>query len=234
MDRGTCRQTLSQNILPLRNTWKTNRRNVPSPTKGQEKNLERQKPPEEEKKGKENLPTAGIIGVVTGGSTGGDSTRARKALIRAASSSLEVDNYKEVVITGVLEKEITFSLKDLEKGIPQHNNVLVISATVSNFLGTEMLRRVNTLLVGFNGSVVEPMGEIALPISIGTTPYRATRKLKFLIVDAPSSYNIIMGRPSLNSFRAVVSTVHMKLKFPHLQRNRRRKRRPPSCKRMLC
>ncbi|KAL0391381.1 UNVERIFIED_CONTAM: Transposon Ty3-G Gag-Pol polyprotein [Sesamum latifolium] len=38
--------------------------------------------------------------------------------------------------------------------------------------------------------------------------------LKFLVVDAPSSYNIIMGRPSLNSFRAVASTYHMKLKFP--------------------
>ncbi|KAL0433427.1 UNVERIFIED_CONTAM: hypothetical protein Slati_2677000 [Sesamum latifolium] len=123
--------------------------------------------------------------------------------------------------------------------MPQHNDALVISATVSNFwvkkvlvdtgsaadilfftafsqmgIGTKMLRKVNTPLVGFNGSVVEPMGEIALPISIGTTPYRATRMLKFLVVDAPSSYNIIIGRPSLNSFRAVVSTVHMKLKFP--------------------
>ncbi|KAL0461308.1 UNVERIFIED_CONTAM: hypothetical protein Slati_0018400 [Sesamum latifolium] len=38
--------------------------------------------------------------------------------------------------------------------------------------------------------------------------------LKFLVVDAPSSYNIIMGRPSLNFFRAVASTYHMKLKFP--------------------
>ncbi|KAL0455741.1 UNVERIFIED_CONTAM: hypothetical protein Slati_0913300 [Sesamum latifolium] len=81
-------------------------------------------------------------------------------------------------------------------------------------IGTEMLRKVNTPLVGFNGSIVEPMGEIALPISIGTTPHRATRMLNFLVVDAPSSYNIIMGRPSLNSFRAVASTFHMKLKFP--------------------
>ncbi|KAL0416566.1 UNVERIFIED_CONTAM: hypothetical protein Slati_3488500 [Sesamum latifolium] len=80
-------------------------------------------------------------------------------------------------------------------------------------IGTEMLRKVNTPLVGFNGSVVEPMGEIVLPISIGTTPHRATRMLNFLVVDAPSSYNIIMGRPSLNSFRAVASTFHMKLKF---------------------
>ncbi|KAL0428202.1 UNVERIFIED_CONTAM: hypothetical protein Slati_2995000 [Sesamum latifolium] len=113
-------------------------------------------------KGRENLPTAGVIGVVTGGPAGGDSARARKALMG---------------------------------------------------IGADMLTKVNTLLVEFNESVVEPMGEIALPISIGTTPHRATRMLKFLVVDAPSSYNIIMGRPCLNSFRAVASTYHMKLKF---------------------
>ncbi|KAL0316578.1 UNVERIFIED_CONTAM: hypothetical protein Sradi_5536000 [Sesamum radiatum] len=81
-------------------------------------------------------------------------------------------------------------------------------------IGMEMLTRVNTPLVGFNGSVVKPMVEIALLISIGTAPHRATRMLKFFVIDAPSSYNIIMGRPSLNSFRAMTSTYHMKLKFP--------------------
>ncbi|KAL0337470.1 UNVERIFIED_CONTAM: hypothetical protein Scaly_2022100 [Sesamum calycinum] len=38
--------------------------------------------------------------------------------------------------------------------------------------------------------------------------------LKLFVVDAPSSYNIIMGRSSLNSFRVISSTYHMKLKFP--------------------
>ncbi|KAL0402041.1 UNVERIFIED_CONTAM: hypothetical protein Slati_4234000 [Sesamum latifolium] len=137
------------------------------------------------------------------------------------------------------EEEITFSSSDLERGVPPHNDALVISATVLNFwvkkvlvdtgsaadilfftafsqmgIGVDMLTKVNTPLVGFSGSVVEHLGEIALPISIGTAPLRATRMLKFLVVDAPSSYNIIMGRPSLNSFRAVASIYHMKLKFP--------------------
>ncbi|KAL0284032.1 UNVERIFIED_CONTAM: hypothetical protein Sradi_7210600 [Sesamum radiatum] len=186
-------------------------------------------------KGRENLPTAGVIGVVTGGPAGGDSARARKELIRAASS--EINNCKELTIAGRPEEEITFSPTDLKR-LPPHNDALVISATVSNFwvkkvlvdtgsaadilfftafsqmgIGVDMLTKVNTPLVGFNGSVVEPLGEIALPISIGTAPMRATRMIKFLVVDAPLSYNIIMGRPSLNSFRAVASTYHMKLKF---------------------
>ncbi|KAL0408186.1 UNVERIFIED_CONTAM: hypothetical protein Sradi_1753000 [Sesamum radiatum] len=80
-------------------------------------------------------------------------------------------------------------------------------------IGVDMLAKVNTPLVGFNGSGT--LGEIALPIFIGTTPQRATRILKFLVVDTPSSYNVIMGSPSLNSFRAVASTYHMKLKFPN-------------------
>ncbi|KAL0416062.1 UNVERIFIED_CONTAM: hypothetical protein Slati_3438100 [Sesamum latifolium] len=137
------------------------------------------------------------------------------------------------------EEEIMFSSSDLERGVPPHNDALVISTTMSNFwvkkvlvdtgsaadilffaafsqmgIGVDMLTMVNTPLVGFNGSIVEPLGEISLPISIGIALLRAKRMLKFLVVNAPSSYNIIMGRPSLNSFRDVVSTYHMKLKFP--------------------
>ncbi|KAL0333966.1 UNVERIFIED_CONTAM: hypothetical protein Sangu_1552800 [Sesamum angustifolium] len=145
---------------------------------------------------------------------------------------------RQATTTGILEEGITFSSKDLENRVLPHNDALVISVAVSNFwvkkvivdtesaadilfaafsqmgIGVDMLTKVNTPLVGFNGSVVELLGEIALPMSIGTAPHRATKMLNFFVVDAPSSYNIIMGRSSLNSFRAVTSTYHMKLKFP--------------------
>ena len=39
-------------------------------------------------------------------------------------------------------------------------------------------------------------------------------EIDFLIVDCPSTYNIILGRPALNRLRAVTSTYHLKLKFP--------------------
>ena len=35
-----------------------------------------------------------------------------------------------------------------------------------------------------------------------------------LIVDAPSAYNILLGRPSLNAVRAIPSAYHMVIKFP--------------------
>ena len=37
---------------------------------------------------------------------------------------------------------------------------------------------------------------------------------KVPIVDALSTYNILLGRPSLNAIRAVPSTYHMVIKFP--------------------
>jgi len=39
-------------------------------------------------------------------------------------------------------------------------------------------------------------------------------KIQYLIVDAHASYNILLGRPSLNILGAVVSTYHLAMKFP--------------------
>ena len=43
----------------------------------------------------------------------------------------------------------------------------------------------------------------------------ATRKVKvrFLVIDCPSLYNCILGRPTLAELTAVPSTVHLKMKF---------------------
>ncbi|KAL0333096.1 UNVERIFIED_CONTAM: hypothetical protein Scaly_2211100 [Sesamum calycinum] len=62
--------------------------------------------------------------------------------------------------------------------------------------------------------MIEPLGEVMLLLSLGSLPKRSTKMVKFLVVKAPSAYNIILGRSSLNLFRAIASTFHMKLKFP--------------------
>ncbi|KAL8520335.1 hypothetical protein ACS0TY_011036 [Phlomoides rotata] len=36
----------------------------------------------------------------------------------------------------------------------------------------------------------------------------------FLIMDMPSSYTVVFGRPILNLFQVVISTHHMKMKSP--------------------
>ncbi|XP_073125188.1 uncharacterized protein [Henckelia pumila] len=37
---------------------------------------------------------------------------------------------------------------------------------------------------------------------------------RFTLVEAPSSYNIILGRPTMNAFRAMALAYHQKVKFP--------------------
>ncbi|KAL0455093.1 UNVERIFIED_CONTAM: hypothetical protein Slati_0848500 [Sesamum latifolium] len=75
------------------------------------------------------------------------------------------------------------------------------------------LEAVDTLLYGFAGEVVHPRSMISLPLTLGTSPLRKTCLLKFLVVDIQSAYNVILGRPTLNAFRAIISIYHMKIKF---------------------
>ncbi|KAL0454832.1 UNVERIFIED_CONTAM: hypothetical protein Slati_0822400 [Sesamum latifolium] len=83
-------------------------------------------------------------------------------------------------------------------------------------LGDISLEKVNTSLYGFAGEVVHPRGMVSLPLTMGVGAARKTCMLKFLVVDVPSAYNIILGRPTLNAFQAVISTYHIKIKFPTL------------------
>ncbi|XP_012846973.1 PREDICTED: uncharacterized protein LOC105966948 [Erythranthe guttata] len=143
------------------------------------------------------------------------------------------------VISGGPSSEVTFSDDDLKGPSGEHNDALVISASISNYLVNKILvdggssadiiyydafeklgianaklAPVKTPLVGFTGHAVEAVGEISLVLSLGSFPCRATNTVNFLVVKAPSTYNVILGRPSMNLFRAIPSTYHMKLKFP--------------------
>ena len=43
-----------------------------------------------------------------------------------------------------------------------------------------------------------------------------TESIRYLVVNANSAYNILLGRTALNRLRAVSSTRHMKMKLPNL------------------
>lgn len=43
---------------------------------------------------------------------------------------------------------------------------------------------------------------------------QATKQVDFLVVDCPSTYNVILGRPTLNCLKVVTSTYCLKAKFP--------------------
>ena len=55
---------------------------------------------------------------------------------------------------------------------------------------------------------------MTLTVTVGTYPMQLTHQLDFLVVDCPSSYNVIIGRPTLNKWRAATSTYYLKVKFP--------------------
>ena len=55
---------------------------------------------------------------------------------------------------------------------------------------------------------------MTLTITVGTHPRQLTHQLDFLVVDCPSSYNVIIGRLTLNRWKAATSTYYLKVKFP--------------------
>ena len=61
---------------------------------------------------------------------------------------------------------------------------------------------------------VQPVGTISLSVVVGAYPQQITKDVNFLVVDCSSSYNAIIGRPTLNSWKAVTSTYHLSVKFP--------------------
>ena len=60
------------------------------------------------------------------------------------------------------------------------------------------IRPVATPLVGFNGLSTQPLGLIELLVLMGTHPQQVPVITNFVVVEAPSAYNVILGRTGLN------------------------------------
>ncbi|XP_057418784.1 uncharacterized protein LOC130712994 [Lotus japonicus] len=69
-------------------------------------------------------------------------------------------------------------------------------------------------LIGFIGDRVLPLGYFDTYLSLGDHDVCRTVKARFLVVKCPTAYNAIIGRPSLNVYRAIVSTHHLMMKYP--------------------
>ncbi|KAL5549136.1 hypothetical protein UlMin_004367 [Ulmus minor] len=73
---------------------------------------------------------------------------------------------------------------------------------------------IKSALYGFTGDSIHSEGVLNLPVELGTHPCQHIQSVEFVVVDCPSSYNAIIGRPTLNTIRAVTSTYHLLVKFP--------------------
>ena len=137
------------------------------------------------------------------------------------------------------EQAITFTDEDTKRIQHPHDDAIVITLLIADYttrrvlvdngssadilyylafqqmrLGRDQLRPVNSPLVGFGGMKVQPVDTIFLSVVVGAYSRQITKDVNFLVVDCSSSYNAIIGRPTLNSWKAVTSTYHLSVKFP--------------------
>ncbi|GAV59860.1 LOW QUALITY PROTEIN: hypothetical protein CFOL_v3_03391, partial [Cephalotus follicularis] len=168
----------------------------------------------------------GVIHTISGGvAFGGDHKNARKAYGRQSLAVQQVPHSKRLK-TGGDEEVITFSEADYEGVRLPHDDLVVVTLLVELFtmkrilidscsadilykytfdqlrILADQLKPVKTPLVGFTGETIHPLGSINLSVVAGTAPCQTQVEMTFLVVDTPSPYNAIVGRPCLNLLEA--------------------------------
>jgi len=138
--------------------------------------------------------------------------------------------------------DLTFTKADLQGVVPHDNDPMVISLITAGrrvhhvlidqgssgdvmFLTTfnrlqlslDQLKPYAGRLHGFTGNEVEVCGYIELSTTFADNLSSRTTKIRYLVIDAPSAYNILLGRSALNKLKAVPSTRYMKVKMPSLE-----------------
>ncbi|XP_057745362.1 uncharacterized protein LOC130963247 [Arachis stenosperma] len=190
-------------------------------------------------KGKEKAPAQprGVINCISGSYAGGGHTSsAQKRTYRAMLAVTDAPNNPQPT-TNV--PEVTFRSADLNGVDTNLDDPVVISiqlgdmivrkvlldsgssADVLFFTTFEKMKLSNNILqqylgdlVGFSGERVPVLGSVWLQTTLGEQPLYKTQDIQYLVVDCFSPYNVILGRPFLNRFAAIVSTVHLCVKFP--------------------
>ena len=177
------------------------------------------------------------IRVIIGGSSTGQSSKLRKTYLKVVQN-VQLSGWSLRRRT-TEEQAITFTDEDAERVHHPHDDAIVITLLIVDYttrrvlvdngssadilyypafqqmrLERDQLRPVNSPLVGFRGMKVQHVGIITLPVVVRAYPQQITKDVNFLMVDCSSSYNAIIGRPTLNSWKAVTSTYHLSVKFP--------------------
>jgi hypothetical protein len=134
---------------------------------------------------------------------------------------------------------ITFSQKDLQLKDYPHNDAMVISCVIKGFLVHNVLvdtgcvadiifakafRQMQELedkihdathpLCGFGGRQIVALGKITMPVTFGYVHNTRTEQVVFDIVDMEYLYNTIIGRGTLNAFKAILHPAYLCMKIP--------------------
>ncbi|XP_014506155.1 uncharacterized protein LOC106765899 [Vigna radiata var. radiata] len=176
----------------------------------------------------------GVINTISGGFAGGGSTSAaRKRHLRNLHSSHRTDTSKRAMPT-ITFSDNDFHAPDLEQDDPmvitamiaryRVSKVLIDQGSSANILYWKTFKQMdisedailpfNEQIVGFAGERVDTRGYVDLRTSLGADRDAKEMTVRFLLVEADTSYNVLLGRPCLNMFGAIVSTPHLTLKYP--------------------
>ncbi|GAV68946.1 hypothetical protein CFOL_v3_29402, partial [Cephalotus follicularis] len=142
----------------------------------------------------------GVIHTISGGvASGGDHKNARKAYGRQSLAVQQVHHSKRLR-TGGDEEVISFSEEDYEGVRLPHDDPVVVTLMVELFTTKRIL-----IDSGSSADILykHAFDQLRIPV-----------QMTFLVVDKPSPYNPIIGRPGLNLMEAIVSTRHLLMKFP--------------------
>ncbi|XP_065625257.1 uncharacterized protein LOC136065665 [Quercus suber] len=197
----------------------------------------RQEPAPRRDNGRPKPSIADIRMIVGGTASIGSSKKARKMYLR---SVLNVNLTGSRPNTTQVESLIIgFTEEDARRLHHPHDDALVVSIRVGDYnvhrvlinsgssadilyypafqqMGIDRARLTpaSAPLVGFRGTRVFLIGSITLSVTVGNYLQELTRNVMFLMVDCSSAYNGILGRPTLNSWKAATSTYHLMIKFP--------------------
>ena len=182
-------------------------------------------------------PSFGEIRVIIGGTSAGQSSKSKKTYLKVVQN-VQLSG-RSPRTKGTDESTISFTDEEAERIHHPHDDAIVITFLIADYtirrvlvdnksladilyypafqqmrLGRDQLRPVCSPLIGFGGMKVQLVSTIVLPVVVGAYLQQVTKDVSFLVVDCSSSYNSIIGRPTLNSWKAVTSTYHLSIKFP--------------------
>ncbi|GKV12104.1 hypothetical protein SLEP1_g23299, partial [Rubroshorea leprosula] len=184
-------------------------------------------------------PPSRIIHMITGGpEAGGTSAKQQKLYVRevrhhnaAQKRKIDEEDWKN--------QSVTFTSANLEGVVTPHNDPLVTSVIINNCevqralidtgsapdimyyhcfeslgLDPALLQKYDGPIYGFNNQPVPVEGVLRLNVTFGSRRTYVTPSVRFLVVKMPSSFNLVIGRPTLTEIRAIVSQSHLCMKFP--------------------
>jgi hypothetical protein len=185
---------------------------------------------------------AGLLNSIIGGFSGGGVTSSARKKIQRAMFRFSVKEDNSLV--GLAQSKpwrpiITFGPEDFEGIQPHFDDPMVVILRIANFgvkrvlidqgssadvlyydafqglgLKVEQLKYFDGTLIGFSNEEVEVLGYIELEVVFGEGEHARMIPIKFLVIKCISTYNVIIGRTTINRLGAAFHTGFLTIKYP--------------------